>query len=358
MNAPSNESPAGQPTTLARTAAEGLTASSDESATPAAIRTRRAVEDEVTPAVALEPLPAALRAPRWWPAWIGLGLLRVLCRLPVPMLFAFGRLAGRGFRRVSASRRRIVRTNLRLCFPAMPEAERETLARRHFEAIGQGVFETLLALLADDAKLRDRFEIVGLEHLDAAQADGSGALLLTGHFTTMELACRALAMIPRPFNGMYRRSDNAFFDYWQRRWRESRVGAAKLPKDELKTIVRALRRGARVWYGPDQTLEAPGAVFVPFFGVPTLTLTATSRLAAMGRARVVPYFPESLPGGRYRIVFQPALERVPSGDDTADARRINAILEAAVQRSPAQYFWVHRKFKYRPPGEPDVYARR
>jgi KDO2-lipid IV(A) lauroyltransferase len=302
-------------------------------------------------------LPATLRQPRWWPAWIGLGVLWVLCRLPMNGLLAFGRVAGRAFRRLSASRRQIVRTNLRLCFPELPEAEREALGKRHFEAIGQGVFETLLALLRDDRHLRGRFEIVGLEHLDAAQTDGSGVLLLTGHFTTMELACRALAMIPRPFNGMFRRSDNAFFDYWQRRWRESRVGAAMLPKDELKTIVRALRNGARVWYGPDQTLEAPGAKFVPFFGVPTLTLTATSRLAAMGRAKIVPYFPESLPGGRYRIIFQPALQNFPSGDDVADARRINAILEDAIRRSPAQYFWIHRKFKYRPPGEPDVYAR-
>jgi KDO2-lipid IV(A) lauroyltransferase len=273
------------------------------------------------------------------------------------VLLALGRGLGRLFRRLSPSRRQIVRTNLRLCFPELPEPEREALGKRHFEAIGQGVFETLLALLRSDEQLRDRFEFEGLEHLDAAQADGSGVLLLTGHFTTMEMACRGLALIPRPFNGMFRHSDNAFFDYWQRHWREQRVGAAMLPKDELKTIVRALRNGARVWYGPDQTLEAPGAVFVPFFGVPTLTLTATSRLAAMGRAKVVPYFPESLPGGRYRIRFQPALAAFPSGDDVADARRINAVLEDAVRHSPAQYFWVHRKFKYRPPGLPDVYAR-
>jgi KDO2-lipid IV(A) lauroyltransferase len=155
---------------------------------------------------------------------------------------------------------------------------------------------------------------------------------------------------------MYRRADNPFADYWMLRLREARLGLPMVPKEDLKPIVHLLRRGGLVWYGPDQTLEAANAVFVPFFGVPALTLTATSRLAQMGRAKVVPYFPQRV-GGRYRLVFHPALENFPSGDDSADAARINALLENAIREVPEQYFWVHRRFKDGPPGRRDPYAR-
>jgi len=225
-----------------------------------------------------------------------------------------------------------------------------------FRALGIGLFEMLLAWFASDRRLLKRAEFVGVEHVQRAQADGSGVLLLTGHFTTMELGCRLVHLAGFPFHGMYRRADDPFADYWMCRLREARLGLPMVPKEDLKRIVRLLRDGARIWYGPDQTLEAANAVFVPFFGEPVLTLTATSRLAQMGRAKVVPYFPQRV-GGRYRVVFLPALDHFPSGDDTADAARINRLLEQAIREVPEQYFWVHRRFKDGPPGRRDPYAR-
>jgi len=302
------------------------------------------------------PLPRALLAPRWWLAWLGLGFARLLCALPIRWQQGLGAALGRLVGRLLGSRRRIVRINLELCFPELDPAAIEALVTGHFEALGIGLFEALQCWFASDARLAPFVEVVGIEHLDAAHADGHGVLLLTGHFTTLELAARAVRMTGRGFHAMYRPADNLFVDWWMRRMRELRAGLAALPKDDLRALIRALRAGGAIWYGPDQTLEVPGATFVPFFGVPALTLTATSRLAQMGRAKVVPFFPERH-GGRYRITMQPALDNFPSGDDVADARRINALLEDAIRKCPEQYFWTHRRFKHRPPGAPDVYAR-
>lgn len=301
-------------------------------------------------------LPRALLHPRWWLAWLLLGAGRALCGLPVGALLALGSGLGWLVWRLLPSRRRIVRINLRLCFPALDEPTIVRLVEAHFRALGMGLFEALLAWLAPDDKLRGRITVQGIEHLDAAQADGSGVLLLTGHFTQLEMAARGICLAQRPFHAMYRPADNAFVDWWMHRWRAERSGLPALPKDDLKGLLRALRSGHAVWYGPDQTLEVPGAIFVPFFGVPTLTLTATAKLATMGRAKVVPFFGERR-DGRYIVTVQPALESFPSGDDAADARRINALIEDAVLKCPEQYFWTHRRFKHRPPGAEDVYRR-
>ena len=301
-------------------------------------------------------LPRALLHPRWWLAWLLLGIGRALCWLPVGWLLAIGSGLGWLVWRVLPSRRRIVRINLRLCFPDLDEPTIVRMVEGHFRALGMGLFEALLAWLAPDAKLRDRVTVRGIEHLDAAHADGAGVLLLTGHFTQLEMAARGLCLEKRPFHAMYRPADNAFVDWWMHRWRAERSGLPALPKDDLKGLLRALRTGNAVWYGPDQTLEVPGAIFVPFFGVPTLTLTATAKLATLGRAKVVPFFGERI-DGRYVVTVQPALDNFPSGDDVADARRINALIEAAVLKCPEQYFWSHRRFKHRPPGAADVYRR-
>ncbi|TAM10648.1 MAG: hypothetical protein EPN72_09270 [Nevskiaceae bacterium] len=300
------------------------------------------------------PVPRALLAPRWWLAWFGLGILWLSSRLPMPLARLLGCAFGEAFHALVPSRRRIVRINLRLCFPQLSEKRRRRLAHEHFRALGMGFFELPYAWFTADRRLARSMDVIGAEHLRTAQAAGSGVLLLTGHFTTMELGCRLVALAGFPFHGMYRPADNPFADYWMLRLRERRLGLAMVPKVDLKQVIRLLRGGARVWYGPDQTLDVPGTVHVPFFGIPTQTLTATSRLAQLGRCKIVPYFPQRIGGwwrGRYRIVFGPALEDFPSGDDVADAQRINTLLEAAIREVPEQYFWVHRRFK---PGRGDT----
>lgn len=302
------------------------------------------------------PFKAAFLHPRYWPTWIGLALFWLLCWLPVPVLVRFGEGLGRVLERVLKSRRHVVRVNLKLCFPQLSEMEREQMVTAHFAALGAGLFEAGLAWFAPDWRLRHRGEVVGLEHLDAALNAGHGVLLLTGHFTTLEMGARYLCLANRPFHAMYRPLKNELIDYFMHRWRERRSKLSALPKDDLKKLVRALRNGGAIWYGPDQSLDTANATYVPFFGVPTLTLTATSRLAQLGRAKVVPYFPARI-NGRYRVTFLPALENFPSGDDAADAAQINRMLEAGIAIAPEQYFWTHKRFKHHPPGTPDPYAK-
>lgn len=294
-------------------------------------------------------------SPHFWPTWLGVALLRLLCLLPIPALVRLGEGIGWAFGRLARERRHITRVNLRSCFPDQDEAQVERTVDAHFRALGAGIFEACLAWWASDQRLRRQGEIVGLEHLERAKAGGHGVLLLTGHFTTLELGARYLLVAGTPFHAMYRPIKNPLMDYLMHRWRSAIATLPALPRDELRPLVRALREGRAVWYGPDQTLDRREGVFVPFFGVPALMVTATSRLAQLGRARVVPYFPQRV-GTRYRINILPALEDFPSGDDAADAARVIRAIEDGVRLAPEQYFWVHRRFKVRPPGQPSLYA--
>jgi KDO2-lipid IV(A) lauroyltransferase len=281
-------------------------------------------------------------------------LLWLLSWLPIPLAINVGKGLGWLLGQALRSRRHITRVNLKLCFPELDDAARERMVNEHFMSLGAGAFEAALGWFAPDWRLRNRGEVVGLEHLQAAMADGSGILLLTGHFTTLEIGARYLCLAGVKFHAMYRPINNLLIDFFMHRWRESRSGLPALPKDDLKKLVRALRQGHCVWYGPDQSLDVRNAVHVPFFKVPTLTLTATSKLAALGRAKVVPYFPARI-NGRYRVTFLPALENFPSDDEAADAIMINQMLEAGIRIAPAQYFWSHRRFKHPPAGAPDPY---
>ncbi len=295
--------------------------------------------------------------PRYWPTWLGVGAVWLLSWLPIPLQMRMG--AGLGWLagRILGGRRRVVRANLDLAFPDRSDDERERMVDAHFRDLGMGVFETALAWFAPDWRLRWRGEVVGIEHLDAAMADGSGVLLLTGHFTTLEIGARFLCLAQRPFHAMYRPYDNAVMDHLMHHWREGRSGLPALPRDDLRRLVRALRNGHAVWYAPDQTLDKRLSVYARFFGTPVRTITATARLAQMGRCKVVPYFPQR-ENGRYRITFLPALEDFPGGDEVADAERINRVIESGVMMAPTQYFWVHKRYKGLPPGMPSIYGRR
>lgn len=296
----------------------------------------------------------ALAHPRYWPTWVALGVLRVFEPLPFPLLVALGRGIGRLLVRLPVRFVRTARRNLELCLPEQAPDAREALLREHFESLGIGLFETAISWWSPDDRIRKLTRLEGEEHLQAALARGRGAILLSAHFTPLEIGARVLC-VNIPTNIMYRPTRNLVLERFLMRNRSRRARRA-IKRDDVRTLVTALKGNEPVWYAPDQSYRNKGAEMVQFFGIPAATNTATSRLARMTGAAVLPFFPERLPGSRgYRMVIHPMLENFPSDDPAADARRINELIEAQVRQVPAQYLWIHRRFKGVGEGYPDYY---
>ncbi len=294
-------------------------------------------------------------APRHWPVWIGLGLLRLVCLLPHRAVLRLGAAIGRLAGRLGARRRAIVRRNLSLCFPELGPQARDALARRHFEALGMSLVEFGLGRWASESHLARLASSEGVGYvLDAVNA-GRGVLLLSAHFTTIEISATIAKRILPPFDGVYRQTRDPFITELLMTNRE-RGGMTLIEKRDIKAVVRSLRQGRIVWYAPDQSYDRKGSAVIPFFGVPSMHTTATSTLARLGDAVTIPFFPERLPDGRYHLRILPPLDDFPSGDPEADTKRYVAVLEAQIRRCPEQYFWLHRKFKNLPEPLPNYYA--
>lgn len=297
-----------------------------------------------------------LLRPHYWPTWLAIGTLRVLEPLPFPLLTWLGRRFGGLMSRLPLSFVRIARRNIELCLPELPAQERERLLKEHFRSAGIAIFETAISWWASKERVRRLAQLEGEEHLQAALARGRGAILLSAHFTTLEIGARVLADTV-PANIMYRPTANPVLERFLMLNRSRRAKRA-IPRDDVRTLISALKNNEPVWYAPDQAYRKKGAEMVPFFGIPAATNTATSRLARMTGAAVLPYFQERLPDGRYRMVIHPILENFPSDDPAADARLFNALIEAQVRRVPEQYLWIHRRFKGLTPDYPNYYRRK
>lgn len=291
--------------------------------------------------------------PSYWPTWAGLGFCwlcarfltwaerRRLARTLAWFHFHFVRL-----------RRPVVLVNLRLCFPEKSETEIRALGLAHFEALVYGLFETTAGWWEPLDQLPPH-RIVGVEHLERALAAGRGVVVLTAHFTTLEI-CGVYLTARLPVGCLYREPKNPVAAGPMRRHRE-RVASIAVHHDDLKGLIRALRGGHAIWYAPDQGKRTPGAEVLPFFGVPAVTNTATAKIARMTGSAVIPYFARREADGSYTLTIHPPLEAFPSDDLIADALRINRLIEDNIRLAPEQYFWVHRRFKARGAGFPEVY---
>ncbi len=285
---------------------------------------------------------------------LGIGFFRLLVLLPWPVLRVLGRALGTFCYHLLPVRRRIVEANLRLAFPTLSPGERKILARKHYQSVALGLMETCRAWWCKPRDLPPHL-IEGMENLDAALSRGRGALMLTAHMTTLEICARML-VDRRPFGGFYRDPNNPVIAQVMRKRRERELSAA-VPFDDLRGLVRALRANNAMWYAPDQSKKTKLSEILPFFGEPAITNTATSRIAKMSECAVVPFVGYRRTDGSYHVVILPALENFPSGDDNADAVRINHILEGLIMNAPEQYLWLHKRYKARGPGYPDAYAK-
>jgi KDO2-lipid IV(A) lauroyltransferase len=297
--------------------------------------------------------------PRYWLLWLGLGLLWLVVQLPFRMLVAIGRALGAIMYYFATDRRIIAARNLELCFPQYSKAERKRLLKENFASTGIAFFEMAMSWWWSPQRLAKLAHIEGLQHLKQPHLEGQGVILMALHFTTLEIGAALLGQ-QHTIDGMYREHKNALFDYVQRRGRERHnLDSIAVEREDVRGMIKQLRKGRAIWYAPDQDYGAKQSIFVPLFGIPAATVPATSKFASLGRAQVVPFTQERLADGSgYRLVIHPPLENFPGESDEADCLRINQWVERAVTACPEQYLWAHRRFKSRPPGEPKLYKKR
>ena len=280
--------------------------------------------------------------------------MRGVVRMPWPVQCAFGDAAGGLLYRLMRRRRKIAERNVALCFPRLTEPARRRIVRRHFRSLGLGLVEVALAWWGRDEQIAARSRIVGSEHLEAALSHGRGVILFGGHFTTFELGGRILASRFEA-GATYRPDNDPWWDSMLRAGRRRYLSALVAHKD-ARAMVRYLGRNRILWYAPDQDYGGRRRVFARFFAERAATTTATAWLARKSGARIVPYASyRRTDDSGWDVVLGPALEGFPTGDDPADAERLNGVLEGQIARSIEQYLWIHRRFKTRPPGAPPVY---
>lgn len=295
--------------------------------------------------------------PRYWPLWLGLGVMRLVAMLPYRLQMAIGSLIGWFMYHLVPERRVYATINLELCFPEYSAAQRKQLLRKHFDSLGKGMIETAIAWWTPASRLQKLHSIKGLEHLDRALEKGKGVILLSAHFTTLEIGGCLLAQ-HRQFNAMYRKHNNPLFDAIMLKRRANNFEGTHERKD-VRGVLRTLKQNKVVWYAADQDYGRAHSVFAPFFGVPAALITATARIAKLSGAPVVPFFQTRREDGSgYDLKLLPPLENFPSGDDVADATATNHVIEEEIRLQPAQYLWVHRRFKTRPEGMQRPYPPR
>jgi Kdo2-lipid IVA lauroyltransferase/acyltransferase len=285
-----------------------------------------------------------------------IGLLWLLHWLPARVQAALGMGLGALMHALARSRRRIARRNVELCFPELRADARDALVREHFQWLGRSIVDRALLWFAPPARLRRLVRVEG----DATLAERTpGAVMwIVPHFMGLEFAGIATQLFQqRAICSIYQRQSNLVFDRAVRRGRERLTQPVLVARhDGIKPLLRAVRDQGCVFFNlPDQDHGRKDSAFVPFFGMSAATLLAPSRIARMLDMTVQPVVAEMLRGGGWRVRFLPPLPDWPSADAQADAARLNAWLEGEVRRLPAQYLWVHKRFKTRPEGEPPLY---
>ena len=293
-------------------------------------------------------------SPRHWPAWLGIAFGWTLAGWPWWLVRRVAPLLGRLMRVAMVSRRRVAQSNLALCFPELDDGARARLLHAHFTSLGFAVFEFLRAWWGRLPPLDRGLQLDGLAHLQQAHAEGRGVILVSPHFTTLEI-CTRLLCLHAPIAGMYRPHDSAALDWAVRHGRLGHA-AAMFARDELRPAIRYLKAGGILWFAADQESRRGDSVFVPFFGQPAWSLTSTHQMARLSGARVLPLFHERLADGRYRLEIGAPLADFPSRDAVADTARTMALVEAQVRRVPAQYLWIHKRFKTQPDGRSSPYS--
>jgi len=307
-----------------------------------------------------EPGPRPSFAPRNWSGWLLVGLLWLLGQCPPALARWLSYPLGWLMRMSLVSRRKVAKRNLERCFPELNQQELHQRLKVNFVYLARAVFEMAWSWAAPKSRIARIGELEGMEHMIEAHRNGRGILCVSLHNTCLEIGANILgAELKRRriySAGIYRPLKNPVVEWFQNR---SRLGFTDgmISKRNLRSAVRQLKQGTFLWYAPDQDFGPEQTAFAPFFGIQTASLLATHKLARLTDCAVVPMYPLYNPTTkRYRVKILPALENFPSEDEMADLVRINQLTENLIRLAPEQYWWVHRRFKTRPPGEAPFYS--
>lgn len=298
--------------------------------------------------------------PRYWPTWLGLGLLRCLVLLPIGIQLSIGRAIGKLLARMLKRRRHIAEVNIGICFPELSPERQQQLVDESLIAITQGLIETGIGWWATDEEILRRSSVDGLELVAEAQKRGQGVLLFGAHFSTLDLSGRVLSR-HIAVDVTYKNQKNRAFDYYILQARK-KFFENIIHKSEMRRMIKLLKQGRVVWYAPDQDFGRDGSVFAPFFGQPAATLATFGKLLKLTGAKPLFYrhHREILDGKVfYRgVVSDPFLDQF-GHDEVANATLFNQALEAAIRIHPEQYLWAHERFRTREnPDDPRVYTLR
>lgn len=292
--------------------------------------------------------------PRYWPTWLGLGILYLLTKLPYRLQLQLGKNLGRISYYLLKRFRRIAKINLTLCFPELSDSERKSLLKKQFQSLGMGLIESTMAWWMPDHRLDSLIHLHGLEHLQEAIARKKGVLILSGHFTSLDICGRLFSSI-FPMYVVYREQKNQVIDSLLKQHRHFKW-MQTIHRHAIRQIIKTLKQNKAIWYAADQDYGPTHSLFPPFFNIPTATISTPSRYANRTGAHVVTLFYHRLPKGKgYQITIGPILENFAQGDDYQDTVRFNQLLECAIRDHPEQYLWIHRRFKTRPQGDPYLY---
>ncbi len=286
---------------------------------------------------------------------IGLLLLRSTIILPRSTQLWIGAILGKTAYHFSKKWRNTAKRNISSCFPQLTPAEQQSLVDKHFHSVGISLIETAIAWWATDKQVKDITSISGLEHIDQALNKGQGIILLSAHFTTLEIGGRLLSLY-RPLHAMYREQDNPTFNKAMTQGRNSFLQSI-IKKKNLKGMLRLLKKNQIVWYAMDQNSSDSSAVFTHFFNIPCSTTSATSKLAQRSGAVVLPFTTKRIKTeNRYQLTIHPPFKNFPGTDPADDTQKIMDLFEKEIRESPEQYLWIHRRFKTQPEGLPLFYS--
>jgi KDO2-lipid IV(A) lauroyltransferase len=290
-----------------------------------------------------------LAAPRYWLLWLLFAMAYPVTRLPLAIQHRIGRGMGRLLYYFGPRRRHIAAVNLSLCFPDMTEQERKQLLKKNFDLYGTSLIEIFAAWWSKPAIFHNKVTYEGLEHLTTALKKNKGVLLLSGHFTTIEIGQRLLGQ-KIPFNMVYRPHKNPLIEYIMSSGRQRWTGKA-IDRLDIREMLRTLKSNYPLAYAPDQDYGRKHSVFVPFMGIMAATITATAKLAKLSGAPTIFYVVRRTNNDGYHVKIFPGLTDFPSEDQQQNAIRINNWFEERIREVPADYLWTHRRFKTPPPGK-------